>query len=113
MFPPCYLWCMFIFLLFLGALVVMSVVMGWMNAEDVHLSLSFKSLSHPYYRLGLSFHKEVYLDKEADVFILGMFFLTLHMEFVKPHMDDYHSLFNDASDNTDNDASAQSDNSGL
>lgn len=109
-FGPCggglYIWGMFIFLLFLGALVVMSVVMGWNNADNVHITLTFKSLSHPYYRLGLSFHKEVYLDGEADVLIIGMFIFVVQVEFVKDHTQDYSDLFKDGSPNNTDDTDA-------
>lgn len=69
--------------MFLGLL---GVVIGraFYYSELVNIAFSFKDFSKPYFRLGVQFTKEIYLDRQVEVFSLALFFVHLDIDFVQP-----------------------------
>lgn len=78
----CMLWS-YILWMFLAML---GVILGkaFYYSELVNIAFSFKDFSQPYFRLGVQFTKELYLDRKVEVFTLALFFVHLDIDFVQP-----------------------------
>lgn len=116
-------WCIFglmlwsyILWMFLAMLLTILARAYW-NSETVHIALALKGFDHPYFHLGLSFYKEVYLDKEVETFILGLFFFSIDVTFVRNLSKEEEEIINrikkKIEEMHDNNASAPSDDSSV
>lgn len=65
------------------AWIVALIIRGFYTSHEVRLQVYLKPLTHSYFRLGLYFVKEVWMDKNVEVLTLGMFFIVLEIHFIE------------------------------
>lgn len=72
-------------LLFVIAMIVISLVVGRIDSLYIDISLEIKYLSNPYYEIGLSFREHGTEDPEyiEQEFIIGLFFINFVFTFYK------------------------------
>jgi hypothetical protein len=68
----------------LCTLLISTLTAGYKSSTLITFIFYFKKWSHPFYNLGLTFHREVYEDCVMDVFTIGTFFFNFEIEFKKP-----------------------------
>jgi len=71
--------------LIIGLLLVMSVLIGLKGFIEIDFILEFKSFSHGYFHLGLSFNEHSTEDPEfiEQELIIGLFFVNIIVVFYK------------------------------
>ena len=72
-------------MVFMGITILMSLITGFMRFVEFEMSVEFKALSNPYYRIGVSFleyttEEEEFIEQE---FRLSLFFIEVVLIFHK------------------------------